>query len=162
MRIDSETSSKDQETVADAVRDGLQSFREMLSNVQLLVSATLDRWKLSILMLCLYAVLGVFGAAAGLAVVVTAVVLLLIGAAHGIGAALGGREWLGDLIVGFGLLAILTIGVTSFLERFVSSSKKRTTKKYESRHSTQRQQFGVSAGDRSNASAPYSTNPHAN
>ncbi len=116
----------EEESVGHAIRDGVRSAQALLSYVRLLVTATLDRWKLSALMLCLYAVLGIVGVAAGVAVVVTAVVLLLVGAAHGLGAVLGGREWLGDLIVGFVLLAGLTLGISSFLERFVVASRKRT------------------------------------
>lgn len=132
----------EQETAADALRDGFRSFREATAYGKLLVSATLDRWKLSVLMLALYAGLAVFGLAAGVAVVATSVVLLLVGVAHGVGAALGGREWLGDLLVGFGFLAVLTIGLAAFLDRMVSSSRRRTVKKYEARHSRQRQNFG--------------------
>ena len=140
------------ETAVDALRDGLRAVQELLAYVRLLISAKLDRAKLSAMMLLLYAVLGVFGAAAGVTVVVTAVVLLLVGAAHGIGALLGGRDWLGDLIVGFVLLAVLTLSITSFLERFVVASRKRTEQKYKSKHSQERQEFGHDVNDRSQSS----------
>ena len=140
------------ETAADALRDGLRALQQTLSYVRLLISAKLDQAKLSAMMICLYAVLGVFGAAAGVAVVVTSVVLLLVGVAHGIGALLGGRDWLGDVIVGFVLLAGLTLSITSFLERFVVASRKRTKQKYEAKHSRQRQEFGHDVTDRNQSS----------
>lgn len=135
----------EQESAADALRDSLRSAREAVGYVRLLVATTLDKWKLSALTLGLYLVLGVFAACAGVAVVVTAVVLLLVGGAHGIGAALGGREWLGDLIVGFVLLAALTLGVTSFLDRIIAGSRRRTVKKYETKQNRRRQNFGRDA-----------------
>lgn len=158
MRDVSEHSTLEQETAADALRDGLRSAKEALAYVKLLVSTTLDRWKLSVVMLGVYAVLGIFGAAAGIAVVVTAVILLLVGIAHGLGALLGGRDWLGDLIVGFLLLAGLTFGIAAFLGRFVSASRRKTLKKYQVQHNYQRQEFGHDVNDRSKSTV----NPHAN
>ncbi len=137
------------ESAANAVRDGVRAAQELLAYVRLLISATLDRWKLSALMLVLYAALAVFGAAAGIAVVVTSVVLLLVGAAHGVGALLGNRDWLGDLLVGFILLAVLTLSISSFLDRFLVASRKRTAKKYQAKHQQQRQEFGHDVNDRS-------------
>ena len=160
MRDSTTDRTVETESAGDAIRDGIRAAQELLAYVRLLISATLDRWKLSALMLVLYAALGVFAAAAGVAIVTTSVVLLLVGAAHGLGAALGGREWLGDLIVGFILLAVLTLGITSFLERFMVASRKRTHQKYEAKHQHERQEFGHDVNDRSQS--VHSEAIHAN
>ena len=144
-RIPPSANPAERESAAEALRDSVRSAREAGSYVKLLIATTLDKWKLSALTLGVYVVLGVFAACAGIAVVVTAVVLLLVGGAHGIGVALGGREWLGDLIVGFVLLAALTIGVSSFLDRIMAGSRKRTVRKYAAKHNRQRQAFGRDA-----------------
>jgi hypothetical protein len=73
-------------------------------------------------------------ALAGIAVVATAVVFILVGAADGLGAALGERMWAGKLIVG----ALVVAGVGLFAWRMVERSSqkalRRTVAKYESQH----------------------------
>ncbi len=67
----------------------------------------------------------------GLVTIATAVVLLLRGLAHGLGEALGGREWAGELLVGgFVLFAIASAAFAAF-QRQQNDWQKEDLEKYE-------------------------------
>jgi hypothetical protein len=129
-------------SVADAVRQSGRSIAELAKYAGDLVSAKLDQLKLSIRTLILYAVLGVLGLFAAATIVIVSVVLLLVGAAHGLGAALGDREWLGDLILSVVILGAIAISLTLGLNKFKTASRRRTMRKYEDR----RKQHGERVG----------------
>ena len=74
------------------------------------VSAKIDGFVLSARQLALWAALGVVGLTAAVGLVVTAVVLVLVGAADGFALLFGGRWWLGALVVGGGTLVLLALG----------------------------------------------------
>jgi hypothetical protein len=75
------------------------------------VSATIDGLVLSARQLALWAALGVVGLTAAVGLVVTAVVLVLVGAADGFARLFGGQWWLGALIMGVGTLVLLAFGI---------------------------------------------------
>jgi hypothetical protein len=120
-------------TIADGIRESGRSIADLLQYIGLLITAKLDQLKLSIRALILYAALGVVGIIAAVAVVVVSVVLLLVGAAHGLGAALGGRDWLGDLIVSILILGAAGFSLSSVVGKFKTASRRRTMRKYEQR-----------------------------
>lgn len=106
------------------------------------VSAKLDGIKLSLRSAMIYAGLGIIGALAGGAVIAVAAALLLIGAAHGIGAALGGNAWLGDLIIGVLVLAVVGIGAMMAVKWLTKSFHQQLVNKYQSRQQEQRRTYG--------------------
>ncbi|MDB5301565.1 MAG: hypothetical protein JWO87_3228 [Phycisphaerales bacterium] len=129
-------------TPADALHDATKRFAEVREYVAYFISAKIDGLKVTARNIGVYAALGVLGLLAGGAMVVAAVVLLLTGAAHGIGAALGGMDWLGDLIIGAFVLIVLAVGVIVALRKLTNTSRKTLVQKYESRKRDQRLQFG--------------------
>ena len=114
------------------------------------VTAKLDGLKLSLRNALIYAGLGVVGALAGGAIVAVAAALLLIGAAHGIGAALGGNAWLGDLIIGVLVLAAVGIGAVMVLKGLTKSFHQQLVNKYQSRQQEQRRTYGHDVNQRAN------------
>ena len=74
------------------------------------VSAKIDGFVLSARQLALWAALGVVGLTAAVGLVVTAVVLVLVGAADGFARLFGGQWWLGALVVGGGTLGLFCLG----------------------------------------------------
>jgi hypothetical protein len=78
----------------------------------------------------LWGLFGVVAALAGAVALGTAVVLLLTGAADGIGLAMGGHFWAGKLIVGFVILASVGIGGWQLIVRKTRTAFRRTTSKY--------------------------------
>jgi hypothetical protein len=82
------------------------------------------------------ALLGVAGFVAFVAfcgVLVTSVVLLITGLARGLSLALGGRTWLGDLLVGLGLLALSAGGLAVALARVRKGFLRKAERKHEER-----------------------------
>lgn len=78
----------------------------------------------------LWGLLGLVAALAGAVALGTAVVLVVTGAADGIGVALGGHLWAGKLIVGSVILASVGIGGWQLVVRKTRTAFRRTTSKY--------------------------------
>jgi len=129
-------------TPAEVFDDLKLRIAEVREYVAYFVAVKADAIKLVVRTTVVYAAMGIIALLAVVAAVVTAVVMLLTGAAQAIGSALGGRMWLGDLIVGAGLLALLAIGVYIGVSSLTRSSRKNTVNKYESRQRAQQSQFG--------------------
>lgn len=106
------------------------------------LSTKADGLKTSLRQVGVYAALGMVGLIALASIICVSVVLLLVGAAGGIGAALGGQIWIGDLIIGAFILLSLSAGIVLGLGWFSRSMRAKTVKKYEQRQSWQRGQFG--------------------
>lgn len=134
--------------MADAVRESGRSLAELAQYIGYLVSTKVDQLKLSVRTLILYAVLGILGAVVAATVMIVSVVLLFTGAADGLGALLGGRDWLGDLIVGVVVLGAIALTFTTLLGKFKTASRRRTMRKYEERRKQQREQFGHDVAER--------------
>jgi hypothetical protein len=129
-----------------------QQVPELLEYVRQQWAARTDRALLGLRRLAVLAIAGAVAFLALAASVVTAVVLLLTGAAGGLAAVLQGRLWLASLIVGAAALALVMIGVAVLYGVWQAASKQRTKHKYELRQREQRRQFGRSAHER--ASGP--------
>jgi hypothetical protein len=118
-----------------------------------------DGVKVSLRNVGIYAALGIIGLIALSAVVTTAVVLLLVGSAWGLGVLFRGdygpRIWLGALLVGLLVLGGLAAGVLLGLRMLTSTFRKAMVKKYEQRKRWQRGQFGRNVDDAA-ATAPAS------
>ena len=123
----------------------IAEIREFLA---FLVSTKLDAAKLVVRNGVLYAIMGVVALLGVAAAVVTAVVLLLQGAADGISIALHTGIWAGDLIVAGAVLVVVVIGAWVVVRSATGSSRRNTVEKYESRKRDQRIRFGQDVGER--------------
>ena len=116
-----------------------------------------DGIKVSLRNMGILAALGVVGLIALSAVVTTAVVLLLVGSAWGLGVLFRGdygpRIWLGALLVGLVVLGALVAGVIIGMKILTGTFRKAMVNKYEQRKRWQRGQFGRNVDDAA-AAAP--------
>jgi hypothetical protein len=142
-----------QEHVApsDAARDAIHKLAELRAYAQQYVSAKTDLAKHTARKIAVFAVLGLVGLVAAGAMLITALVLLLAGIAGAIGAAAGGRMWVGNLVVGFLVLGIFAGGAMAGLGILKKAWMKATVKKYELSQQQQRDAFGRSSRDRTAA-----------
>jgi uncharacterized membrane protein YgaE (UPF0421/DUF939 family) len=102
------------------------------------------------------AAVGVLALAVAVTLVVTATVLLCIGIAQALAAAMHGTAWAGNLIVGAGLLLILFGAAILGSRMLASAARKRTMQKYELRQEKQRRDFGRTVADRAAAEGQVS------
>ncbi len=124
------------------VRDAADHFSELKAYAAHYLAARIDLVKLSIRRAVIFAVMGVLGLIALIAVVVTAVVLALNGLALGLTALFRGHAWAGYLVAGILVLGLLGLGTWIGLRRMFGSSRQATVKRYEQRLQQQRQHFG--------------------
>jgi hypothetical protein len=116
------------------------------------LSAKIDGVRFTLRQSVVYAALGIVGFVALAATIVTAVVLLLLGAARGLGSAFGaGMQWLGELIIGFVVLGGIVLGTYVGVRWVTASFRKKLVDKYEQRQNWERQQFGRSAAEQAAA-----------
>jgi hypothetical protein len=115
---------------------------QLKESLTYLVSAKVDAARVSLYRIFLLAVLGIVGGIAAITIAITSAVLLLIGAAHGLGVAFGNRFWLGQLVLGFALLAGMALVACIFYKRRTTASLNKTVAKYEYRQEQQRKRFG--------------------
>lgn len=130
------------ETAGAAFSDAAARLGEVREYVAYYIAAKMDAVKGTVRNVVLYAILGVLALLAGAAAVIVSVALFLIGAAHGIGAALGDRPWLGELIVSVVVLGVIVVGAWLGVSMVTKSSRKKTVEKYESRKREQLSRFG--------------------
>ena len=131
------------QSAADALFGVRQWMGELGEYASYLISAKVDGYKVLARNLGIYAVLGVVGLIAGVTVVVTAVVLLLLGLAMAIGKAFDPDQfWVGAVIVGVVVLGGLAGGVIFGMKWLSSTSRTALVRKYEERQRQQRDKFG--------------------
>lgn len=135
----------------DAAREIPKLLQELQSHASYFIAVQKEMATARVRNLVLKAVLGVLGLIAGTAVIITAVVLLLIGAANGLGALFGGRNWLGYLAVGVLILGGLAATVGFGMSRIKRSAREQTVSRMEQRKQAQRQQFDHTAVERAGA-----------
>jgi len=145
MGWESRTAAQDQapaDTPNEALHVAMAKIAELREYASYFLSAKIDGLKVGLRNAGIYAALGILGAIGGAAFIVIAAALFLIGCAHGLGAAFGGRDWLGDLIIGFVVLAVVAVGAIMGLKMITGSSRKKTVEKYETRQHQQRFSYG--------------------
>jgi uncharacterized membrane protein len=121
---------------------------ELQAYVTHFVSAKIDGLLLSVRQLALWIVLGVVGLTAAVGLVVTAVVLVLVGAADGFARLFGGQWWLGALVVGVGTLVLLALGIFIGMRTWQSRWRQQKVQQYDERQLQQHATFGHSVADR--------------
>lgn len=132
----------------DALRDAVAEAGALKGYAEQYLAAKVDLAKLKARRVVMAIALGVIGLVAAAALVGVAVGMLMTGAAGGLGEAMGGRRWAGNLIVGGGVLALLGIGGWLALRMFTKSMTKTTMERYERKHDEQRRTFGADAHER--------------
>jgi hypothetical protein len=88
------------------------------------------------------AAMAAIGAVAGVALLVTAVVLVLVGLSGALSAWIG-ETWAGPLITGVLVLAACVIGPLFIFKRMARAATKRIEAKYAARRAAQRERFGT-------------------
>jgi len=133
---------------AEALHRLQQQVGELQAYLTHFVSAKIDGFVLSARQLALWAALGVVGLTAAVGLVVTAVVLVLVGAADGFAQLFGGRWWLGALVVGGGILVLLVLGIFVGMRTWQSRWRQQKVQQYDERQLQQHATFGHSVADR--------------
>jgi|SRR6266542_2718537 len=131
------------ESPVDAFRDIGERFAELKEFASYYWSAKTDSIKVSIRNAGLFAAIGIVGLIAVGALVVMAVALVCLGIAYGLTALFGGMAWLGYLVTGVLLLAVLGATVFFGMRYVTRSSRKRTADKYEKLQYQQKLEFGT-------------------
>ena len=122
--------------------------RELVEFGSYYLAAQVDRIRLTAINVAMFAILGAIAAFVGVAVVLTAGVLLTVGVAHGLGelsAVLMGPRffWLGDLVTAIVILGALFGGTIIVFKKVTKSSRERLVAAYEQRKSQQRSDLGT-------------------
>ncbi len=132
----------DDESPSEAFHHAKNRISELAEYISYYISAKLDGIKLSLRNMAIFAGLGIVGLIAGGAMIFTAITLLLLGIAGGLGRLFGDRLWLGGLVTGLLVLALIAAGTIFVLRSIGKSSRERTGKKYAARQQQQRAKFG--------------------
>lgn len=136
----------------EALRRLLQQIEALRAYSTHFVSAKVDSLMLSARQLLVWAVLGIVGLMALAGLVVTSIVLFLGGAAGGLGRLFGAR-WLGELVVGGGLLVLLTLSILIGVRTWQRRSLQQKVQQYDERQRQQRAAFGRNVADRAREDA---------
>jgi len=140
-RLGAEQVTDDQKP-GEAFKSVVNRFSELAEYISYYISAKTDGMKLTLRNVAIFAALGVVGLIAGGALVATAVVLLCVGLAHALGSLFGHIGWLGDIVAGIVLLALVAGGMFFGLRMISKGSRTATVKKYAARQQQQRAKFG--------------------
>ena len=143
----------------EAIREALFQFAKLREFAAYYVSVRIDSLRLLVRRLGIAAgMIAVIGVGV-LALVVTAVVLLMRGVAGGLAALFPHYPWLGDLIAGVLFLLVPVIAILIGMRVVTRTFRSFTVEKYETRQRQQRQHFGSDVRD-SAAAASSSGKPH--
>ena len=138
---------------AEALRLLQQQWGAFQAYVMHFVRAKIDGWVLSARHLALWAALGVVGLIAAVGLVVSAVVLVLVGAAEGFALLFGGRWWLGAIVVGGGTVILLALAMLIGMRTWHSRWRQQKVEQYDERQRQQQATHGHSVADRATAAA---------
>jgi uncharacterized membrane protein YjgN (DUF898 family) len=130
----------------DALKQVQAHVREAAAYAAHLLAAKADATRLQIRRMVIAAGLGLLGLFVGAGMLIAAAVLVLQGAAGGLGEWTQ-RPWLGELIVGLAVLSLAALAVYLGLARIRASSFRSTKEKYEQRKQEQRREFGHDVAD---------------
>jgi hypothetical protein len=140
-KVEGDAGRKDR-PATDAFHRLGEDLGELREYVSFFISAKLDALKLSMMKVVILAGLGLLALIAATALTATAVVLLFTGFADGLGILLGGRPWLGGVIVGVLVLGFMAGASVAVWKVWRKGSLKRTVQKYEERQHRQFARFG--------------------
>jgi hypothetical protein len=148
----------DRQTAADgdhhdspgaAFREAISQLGELREYAGDYIVARLDALKLSVRDAIIWLLLAILILLGVVCVVVTAIVIFCLGLAQMLAAALGGRMWAGNLIVGGVLIAAVVLTVRFGLKKMFDSSLAKTKGRYERKLRRERVELGHDAAERS-------------
>jgi len=137
----------------EALRRLQQQIEALQAYFTHFVSAKVDSFLFSSRQLALWTALGIMGLLALAGLIITAMVLLLGGAAAGLGLLFGGRLWLGQVVVGGGLLSLLALAIIVGMRTWQHRSRQQKVQQYDERQLQQRTAFGRNVADRATEDA---------
>jgi membrane protein implicated in regulation of membrane protease activity len=152
-RVDTQaqaSASEQEPSVQEALNRLQQQIGELSAYASHFVSAKMDALKLSGRNVAILAIIGTFGGIVLISMTVVAAVLLVIGCAAGLGVALGGTPWLGQIVVGLGLLGLFAVAILIGCRRMQRQSRTQKVQDYAERQRQQRIQFGHNVNDIAN------------
>lgn len=138
----------------EALRRLIQQLEALRAYATHFVSAKVDGFIMSARQLLVWAGLGIVGLIGLAGLVITAIVLCLNGAAAGLGLLFGGRLWLGQLVVGGGLLVLLPLSMLLGMRTWQRRARQQKVQQYDERQLQQRNAFGRSVADRAREDTP--------
>jgi hypothetical protein len=144
----STTPGEQEPSPAEAFRRLQKQVEELQAYFTHFVSAKVDSAVFSARRLAVWTVLGVVGLIALAALIVTAIVLALNGVAHGLAVLFAGRLWLGQLVVGGGILILLVLSILIGVRTWQTRWRQQKVQQYDERQLQQRVAFGHSVADR--------------
>ncbi len=112
--------------------EAVQNAGAAWASAQIYLMAQADRLKLAARTVILLAIAGILAVLFVAAAFVTAAVLLLAGAADGLAALLGGRQWAGDLITGGAVVLGTVVAGYIVVSRMTKASRLATMARYQS------------------------------
>ncbi len=139
-------SPADEQSPAEHLRRAGSSLSQLAEFVSFYLEAKIDGIKRTIKIAGILAALGVLGLLAGATLVVTAVVLICAAVAEALGRLLG-HAWLGSLVTGVLILALIAGAIWIVMSRLTKSWKAKTVQHYEKRRRQQREKFGSDITD---------------
>lgn len=146
------TSTEEHDTSAADAQEALHALLdqggELVAYLSHFLSAQVDTLKLSGRQILLWAAIVSLGGVVAVSALAMSVGLLLTGLATGMGLAVGGAMWLGQVIVGLGLLVSFGIVTLIGWSRIQNRSRTQKVQDYAERQQQQRLQFGRSVADR--------------
>jgi len=126
----------------EALRRLLAQLGELADYARLYFAARKEALLASARKFALWAMAGLAGLVILCTMLITATVLGMLGLAQIIGIGLGDRLWAGYLIVGFGLLLMVAVGLVVSIGLVQRRFHRQTVNKYAQRHQAQRARRG--------------------
>jgi uncharacterized membrane protein len=144
-----QTSANEQElSTAEALEHLQQQCSELYAYFSHFINAKIDELKLSGRHLAIWAIIASLGVVGVVTTIIVAVVLLFTGLATGLGMAVGKAPWLGQIMVGLGLLVVFATATLLGCRRVHSRARTKKVQHYAERQLRQRARFGHSVSDR--------------
>ena len=112
------------------------------------IAANIDRFRLNYRAALMWAILGIVAGVIAVSVVAAAGVLLVVSLSTGVSQLLGGRVWLGQLVLSVAILIAATGGVWLVLHRRLRNYHRALVTKYERRKQQERTEYGTDVEQR--------------
>jgi hypothetical protein len=145
---ESATSQPQAATGPEALNDAVRRVAEAREDLVYLAAVEIDRWKLKMRRMIIWAAVGIAALIVFVAILISATALLLWGLADLIGKAFGDRTWVGALVVGGGILLLASGSMYGGIWSWNRSAFKAVKRRYELHKRSQRERFGHSVDPR--------------
>jgi hypothetical protein len=144
--------SSDAEPNASKAPNPLEPLLEQIAAVrayaQHYFEAQTDAARAAVRRTILKAAAGLGAAIVAVTFVIACTIMLAEGLAQLIGIVAGDRPWVGNIVLGGGVLLILAISVGFYVAQKLRTARELTIRKYENRHYAQRAKFGADVTQR--------------